>query len=59
MLQWQALYYPPYPDATVTTVFGFRSTHIYTEILYFGIISGKCSTKRLKTNEQVRFLQTI
>lgn len=42
---------PTYLDAIITTGFGFQSTHIYTEILYFGIISGSCSMKRPKSDE--------
>lgn len=42
---------PPYPDVIITTGFGFRSTHIYAEVLYFDIISGSCSMKSLIISE--------
>lgn len=47
--------FPPYHDATVTTGFGLQSTHIYAEILSFGVISGSGSVKRSKSDEQARF----
>lgn len=41
-------------------MFGFRPTHIYAAMLYFGIISGSYIMKRPKTDEQMRFfLQTV
>lgn len=42
---------PPRLDAILTTGFGFRSTHIYAEVLYFGIIFGSWSMETPKSDK--------